>query len=916
MDPSTAKQPRHSFARELFRFNNASSSSPAPQAAIQRIGSADGGPASPYGVIQNRSGNAIPMRKAKTHTSSFSIDNSSASTSSSGSKNSKRKSQEPSTDKRASRLSAILSPKMWSSNQSARSEAKSQPASAPMQKNASVTAATSPPPSTTIPTAAAAHVSPPATPFMSDNRDARVQYVVPVNGSEVIELPVGTRIGKTARAHFKQHIPVDRVPHLPSTLTQSKFRHATSPASFPGSPAQQQQPSPAAPAQSPLPLPPGQKARTVLIGISPPPTAAADGSLATFEHIRKHVLRENEEAILHTVLPESSARRKVTSPQDLIELTVELEREDEQFLEMQSACMNFLTLLAVELETSQRFVKIHVTQAQPPDGGTAAQARAHSRSHSRSQSRTRSRPSSSAGAKNMGRTTSLGGMLAFGNSSGNADNERGRSRVCEALKAREDEAIANELERVAREYKVDLIAIGQPAVAHEEAEDGDQHRNQPQNRQLSRSRSRPHSRTASRAPSLSGLKQQVVDDGEATFDPSRRGSRASKGSASGSIGRPGRRGSAIGEGSILLTGSDRKPSISQLGTSQSPSVLSPDFSRSHSGYSSFSGGSDVNSPFPHQPTSTLSSKWDFGVDSTNAVLPPGPPASAPPFGGTNGTVHHHGYDATQSPRTPARTTLYEEEASSPPQEFLRDDSEAQQVSTRIGQGVHVHTPSRPYDRYSSVGEDGPLSSLSHPAHALHQPDAGVSGPSTGPGSGAGCLVGIARRGSHITIVDEPADSPLRQRERARHQQGREKGTLEMNGSSPFAEGPGSSTVADLGKAPTSDPNAVSSRPPSRRTSGAGAVVGTGALAGLEGESSVDSTDSRLRMRSASGSGNTISSAAKRLSKLLGKAHLFSPSSGEGVGSSRQALNGLATELVRRAAVPVLVVNEDVLDFYK
>ncbi|KAE8180794.1 hypothetical protein CF336_g9155, partial [Tilletia laevis] len=504
-----SKQPRHSFARELFRFNN-SSSSPSPSssqnAPIQRIGSADGGPASPYGVIQHRSGNraAVPMRKAKTHSSTFSSDSTT---------NAKDGADKGNSDKRANRLSAVLSPRLWSSGRSARSESKSHSKSASTDRAAAV--AVSPPPTS------AAHSHSPPTPPTSEAKDSRVQHVVAMNDSAVIELPVGTRIGKLARANFKQHVQPDRLPNPPSTLGQGKVRHASMPASFftspdtPPSPNYQQQQQ-----AFPLPLPAGQKARTMLVGISPPPTAALDGSLATFQHLLKHVLRENEEAILHTVLPESHARRQVTSPQDLIELTAELEREDEQFLEMQSACMNFLTLLAVELETTQRFVKIHVTQAQPPDGGTAAQARAHSRSHSRSHSRTRSRASSGAGTGHI-RSPSLGGLLALGGSSGGVESDRGRSRVCATLKAREDEAIANELVRVARENNADLIVVGQPALLHEEAGD-DPHRVQPH----SRPQSRPHSRAASRVPSISGLRQVAEAGGDANFDPSRRGSRA------------------------------------------------------------------------------------------------------------------------------------------------------------------------------------------------------------------------------------------------------------------------------------------------------------------------------------------------------------------------------------------------------
>ncbi|KAK0531418.1 hypothetical protein OC834_002964 [Tilletia horrida] len=922
---TTPSKPRHSFARELFRFNNSSSGAGAGTAAapstssIQRIGSADG-----YGRIQHRTPGQrapIPMRKAKTQHSYPSNEHKGSSGS-----DSKRTTSTSS----GSRLSALLSPQLWNSALPSISHARSAESKGADNRQQQKQSGRETPSFT-------AHASPStsgvASPAPHTPAEAPQQHtLVSLNGSDLVELPPGTRVGKTARTKVKQHLQAQRLPQsVPLRVSDKASRRASLPVS-PVAPAGAPTAfSPAATPPYPLPLPPGQKARTVLVGISPPPTAPHDGSLATFEHVRRHVLRAGEEAILHTVLPESQARRKVTSPQDLIELTAELEREDEQYLEMQSACMNFLTLLAVELETSDRFVKIHVTQAQPPDGGTAAQARAHSRSHSRSRSRTRSRPSSSAGfAGVMGRTASLGGLLSFGDA---GKDERGRSRVCEKMKAREDEAIANELSRVAREYDVDLVVIGQPASAADE--------DPPSSRPHSRPQSRAQSRAASRTRG-SNANEREEGSVPVKFDESRRGSRASKGSGSGSAGALARKSSILEEdlpqseptqlGGLLLTHAGPGSGSGPAGTTAPASA--PDFTRSDSGYSS---GSGAHAP---PPPSALSSHWNFGADSFSAVAPSPGLAPAPFSAPLPGNLS---YDVTQSPRTPS-APLSGEASPHQLQEVLVDDGAD---VTRVGQVLLLSNSARTRTSSTAIAELAAASQhqqqqqqhRSLPAEPHSAPLTQMRESTTLLGEG----VAVGRRSSRVTIADEPADSPLRQRQRDRERE-RERERGQQGDASPQL-GPDSTS------APSSQPSSRrGSAAPLRRLSNTGEIGPLGSPAANDGAAAPGegsglgssapvpmpvpappSSDgsSMTRLRSASGSGNSAgggasgmsssTSAGKRLSRLLEKAHFLPSASSSSPGTlslSSAALNGLATELVRKAPVPVLVVDRHVLDAYR
>ncbi|KAL9940246.1 hypothetical protein V8E36_000951 [Tilletia maclaganii] len=912
--PSSTNKPRHaSFARELFRFNNSSPSSPfassssVTAAGIQRIGSADGGPTA-YGVVRHRAGTGgpIPMRKSKTQGSYPSSNSGPTHSKDSGG-------DEKNHSKRASRLSALLSPHLWSS-------AKFGPSSrARVEDHAQLAAATA----SVAPSHAATPLLSPALPsspllgqaqLLSSSHEISTPQYLAVNGSELVELPVGARVGKTARNQLKQHLHRGR-PHTANAAVghTSHNRHASMPSTLTAAPAAVPTAPPAVSPQYPLPLPPGQKARTVLVGISPPPTAALDGSLAAFEHVRRWVLREGEEAILHTVLPESQARRKVTSPQDLIELTTELEREDARFLEMQSACMNFLTLLAVELETSQRFVKIHVTQAQPPDGGSAAQARASdSRSHSRAGRRAggSSRPSSSAGL--MGRTASLGGLFGFGGGSagggggdGEDDSERGRTRTCERLKAREDEAIALELGRVAREYKADLIAVGHPSSSpfhssaqaggggggstHDEA-GGKRSSSRPQSH--SRSRMRPHSRADSR----SRLK---LDDVALLLSSSRRDSRASKGSAGSLLGR---RGSAAAEDmpSSILVNSDGMTGLSAgragLGHASGP----PDFSRSASEYTS-----RTNSSLPADeadamasPPSGLSADWNFGADSLNAVLP-----------ATASLRNSQQLDpGTDSPRTAAAQLAAEhgehgESAARPASvSYLVDDAH------RVGQSLLVSTGRR---RSSHALAEAAAAAAA--AESQHQSESGHSAPAPGL---------VSRRGSRVIILDEPPDSPLRQRDR-------ERAAAAASNDSGSGAVPGSPLVASISRAGSV---ASSGRASSCRR---GSIVATMAMTAADSNYGGGAAPAELgptdpvaptnapeqtvtRLRSTSGSAVASAGGSKRLSKFLGRAPQLFSGAGHHLhgGRDQRELNGLATELVRKAPVPVLVVDEDLIQRFR
>ncbi|KAK0546236.1 hypothetical protein OC846_004529 [Tilletia horrida] len=924
------EQGRHSFARELFRFNNTNTTtnhahqqqhdkrrSSAAAANLGRATSADGSSTSRYGVIQHRHpGRApIPMRKAKTQQQQQNDSNNASSSSSSL--------ETSTTSQRASRLSAILSSTLWnsSSKRAHRREEQRQ------QHSPSIHAQQpfSPPPGLLLPAAQAPSAA-------SDD-------AVPT----AIELPVGTRVGKLARVRLKQQLQTDRIPEKVSLQSTNRRRLSLPPSAFAiqasvssnSTTSPRPQPAMASP-QYPLPLPSGHKARTVLIGISPPPTASQDGSLATFDHLRKYVLRAGEEAILHTVLPESQARRKVTSPQDLIELTAELEREDEQFLEMQAACMNFLTLLAVELETSDRFVKIHVTQAQPPDGGSAAQARARSRSGSRS----RSRPASSRGTPHenargglMARTGSLGRLLALGHGDakdGDNDTERGRSKLCRRLKAREDEAIANELGRIAQEEDADLIVIGQPPP------------------EVQAATSRSQSRAGSGYGSLSrpSLRTQG-SDGSGGQGPqqvqSRRGSRATQGSsgpaASTSDGAApfhiDRRSSTHNTGSALLR-SDTRSGSSLSGEGAEGRIGGS--AKRKSDEEEEGEGDGHPPPVPEGAMSGLSPDWNFGADSLSAVLTRAP-SSAPP------TQVRYRFPGNLSPRTPTTELppggAGQDELYSPLDDL--DDGQQQHHPTHLGQILLVNTAqTRTSSGSVDAGGAGFLPPiLANPiwtneyqggSNAAGGPSAsGSPPPSAGAAFDAAFIPG-QRRGSRVTIADEPEDSPLRQRDRDRAAQ-REEGEItdlaKPFGSSAVADGeqqqrtveeglagPGSPLVSNLGNAAIEAPHSDTIRLTETRSS----TSGSASFSNASRSSSTRSPES------GSVAGATSSATTTRISKLLlGKTGLFSSSSSSSTSAdpvpsmpqrAQQPLNGLADELLKRSPVPVLVVNEALLDAFR